>query len=196
MRICVIIPTYNESLAIANLIHQITKLGLEVIIIDDGSADDTVSIATASGAKVLTNQKNMGKGASLIKGYNFALEHGFDAVISMDGDGQHSCADLPAFIRKAQSFGITLSEIKEIIRQSERGLESCCNHVGKLFRRKLKEFEIKMKELQRMRRGLKNMMKQWIPLEQAKKRHYAVCPQIETERPKRKRGKRHGKKKS
>ncbi|PIQ86112.1 MAG: Hg(II)-responsive transcriptional regulator [Candidatus Omnitrophica bacterium CG11_big_fil_rev_8_21_14_0_20_45_26] len=100
------------------------------------------------------------------------------------------------FIRKAQSFGITLSEIKEIIRQSERGLESCCNHVGKLFRRKLKEFEIKMKELQRMRRGLKNMMKQWIPLEQAKKRHYAVCPQIETERPKRKRGKRHGKKKS
>ncbi|PIQ85153.1 MAG: hypothetical protein COV73_06065 [Candidatus Omnitrophica bacterium CG11_big_fil_rev_8_21_14_0_20_43_6] len=103
MRICVIIPTYNESLAIANLIHQITKLGLEVIIIDDGSADDTVSIATASGAKVLTNQKNMGKGASLIKGYNFALEHGFDAVISMDGDGQHSCADLPAFIRKAQS---------------------------------------------------------------------------------------------
>ncbi len=103
MRICVIIPTYNESRAIADLIHQITKLGLAVIIIDDGSTDDTVKISTACGAKVLANLKNMGKGASLIKGYNFARESGFDAVISMDGDGQHSCDDLLAFIRKAQN---------------------------------------------------------------------------------------------
>ena len=103
MRTCVIIPTYNESRAIADLINQIAKLGLEVIIIDDGSVDDTVKIATACGAKVLANLRNMGKGASLIKGYNFALQQGFDAVISMDGDGQHSCDDLLAFIQKAQN---------------------------------------------------------------------------------------------
>ncbi|MCX5669447.1 MAG: glycosyltransferase family 2 protein [Candidatus Omnitrophica bacterium] len=103
MRTCVIIPTYNESRAIADLINQITKLGLEVIIIDDGSVDDTVKIATACGAKVLANLRNMGKGASLIKGYNFALQQGFDAVISMDGDGQHSCDDLLAFIQKARN---------------------------------------------------------------------------------------------
>ena len=105
MRICVIIPTYNESRAIAGLINQITKLGLEVIIIDDGSVDDTVKIATACGAKVLTNLKNMGKGASLIKGYSFALKQGFDAVISMDGDGQHSTDDIKVFIQKAESSG-------------------------------------------------------------------------------------------
>ena len=103
MRTCVIIPTYNESRAIADLINQITKLGLEVIIIDDGSTDDTAKIATACGAKVLANLKNMGKGASLIKGYKFALQQGFDAVISMDGDGQHSCDDLLAFIQKARN---------------------------------------------------------------------------------------------
>ncbi len=103
MRFCVIIPTYNESRAIAGLINQIIKLGLEVVIVDDGSADDTAKIALASGAKVLVNRKNIGKGAALIKGYHYALEHGFDAVISMDGDGQHACADLPAFIQKAQS---------------------------------------------------------------------------------------------
>jgi glycosyltransferase involved in cell wall biosynthesis len=103
MNICVIIPTYNESRAIADLVKQVIKLGLEVIIIDDGSADDTVKIATACGAKVLTNPKNMGKGASLIKGYNFALQRGFDAVISMDGDGQHSWEDLLSFIRKAET---------------------------------------------------------------------------------------------
>jgi glycosyltransferase involved in cell wall biosynthesis len=100
---CVIIPTYNESRAIASLINQIIKLGLEVIVIDDGSVDNTAKIAVASGAQVLVNQKNMGKGASLIKGYNFALEHGFDAVISMDGDGQHSPDDLLFFIQRAQN---------------------------------------------------------------------------------------------
>jgi glycosyltransferase involved in cell wall biosynthesis len=103
MRICVIIPTYNESLAIADLINQITKLGLEVIVIDDGSTDNTVKITTSCGAKVLANPRNMGKGASLIKGYNFALQQGFDAVISMDGDGQHSPSDLLAFIQKAKN---------------------------------------------------------------------------------------------
>ena len=108
MRICIIIPTYNESQAIADLINQISKLGLEVIVIDDGSTDNTVKIATDCGAKVLANPRNMGKGASLIKGYNFALACGFDAVISMDGDGQHSCDDLPAFIQKAQNSESTL----------------------------------------------------------------------------------------
>lgn len=103
MRICVIIPTYNESRAIADLINQVTKIGLEVIIIDDGSTDDTVKIANACGVKVLVSLQNMGKGASLIKGYNFVLQSGFDAVISMDGDGQHSPDDLAAFIQKAQS---------------------------------------------------------------------------------------------
>lgn len=103
MRICVIIPTYNESRAIADLINQIVKLGLEVIIIDDGSTDDTVKIANACGVKVLVSLQNMGKGASLIKGFNFALQSGFDAVISMDGDGQHSPDDLAAFAQKARS---------------------------------------------------------------------------------------------
>lgn len=102
MRTCVIIPTYNESKSISGLITQIAKLGLEVIIIDDGSRDDTARIASLSGAKVLRNDTNMGKGASLIKGYNFAITRGFDAVISMDGDGQHSCDDIMAFIHKGQ----------------------------------------------------------------------------------------------
>ncbi len=103
MRTCVIIPTYNESKAIAGLINQIHKLGLKVIIIDDGSGDDTAKIALEAGAEVLRNQSNAGKGASLIKGYAFAVSQEFDAVISMDGDGQHSADDIKAFIQKAES---------------------------------------------------------------------------------------------
>jgi len=106
MRTCVIIPTYNESKAIAELIKQIKDLNLEVIIIDDGSNDQTVKIAQASGSKVLLNETNIGKGAALIKGYNFAIAQGFDAIISMDGDGQHSSGDIKTFIQKAQNPGV------------------------------------------------------------------------------------------
>ncbi len=105
MRACVIIPTYNESKAIAGLISQIHNIGLKAIIIDDGSDDDTVKIAMQAGAEVLRNQANTGKGASLIKGYAFAVSQGFDAVISMDGDGQHSTDDIMAFIQKAEVSG-------------------------------------------------------------------------------------------
>jgi glycosyltransferase involved in cell wall biosynthesis len=103
MRTCVIIPTYNESQAIAGLINQLHKLKLKAIIIDDGSKDETVRIAVQAGAEVLRNPLNSGKGASLIKGYAFAVSQGFDAVISMDGDGQHSTDDIKAFIQRAES---------------------------------------------------------------------------------------------
>jgi glycosyltransferase involved in cell wall biosynthesis len=102
MRTCVIIPAYNESKAISALINQIHTIGLKVILIDDGSGDDTVKISMQAGAEVLRNQTNVGKGASLIKGYAFAVSQGFDAVISMDGDGQHSADDIKMFIQKAE----------------------------------------------------------------------------------------------
>ena len=108
MRTCVIIPTYNESKTIAGLIRQVQSNGLEVIVIDDGSSDNTADIAEASKVFVLRNVRNLGKGASLVKGYDFALAQGFDAVISMDGDGQHSCDDLAAFIHKAESSGVAI----------------------------------------------------------------------------------------
>jgi len=103
MRTCVIIPTYNESKNIVVLIKQIKKLSLEVIIIDDGSKDDTAKAAENAGAIVLRNEFNIGKGSALIKGYNFAIAQGFQAVISMDGDGQHSCDDIAKFMQKAET---------------------------------------------------------------------------------------------
>lgn len=100
------------------------------------------------------------------------------------------------FIKKAQSFGLTLSEIKAIMRESEKGLESCCNHVSKVLSRKLVELEAKIKELQTTRKQLHSLMESWIPLRKARKESFVVCPQIETERPKEKGGKQNGKKKS
>ena len=103
MNTCVIIPTYNEEKTISSLINSIRSQTLDVVVIDDGSQDNTYKIASDSGAVVLRNETNLGKGASLIRGFNYALSKGFDAVITMDGDGQHLAEDIPYFLRLAQN---------------------------------------------------------------------------------------------
>ena len=98
-----VIPAYNESQAIAGLISGIRRQGLEVVVVDDGSGDDTLRLAKDSQATVLHNQKTQGKGAALIKGFSYALSNNFDAVVTMDGDGQHDPDDLPCFLSRAES---------------------------------------------------------------------------------------------
>lgn len=102
MKTFVIIPTYNEAKTIVTLIEEIQKQKLEVVVVDDGSYDNTAELARNKGSIVLVNQKNQGKGASLIKGFQYALSMGCDAVIVMDGDGQHEPSDIPFFIRLAK----------------------------------------------------------------------------------------------
>jgi glycosyltransferase involved in cell wall biosynthesis len=101
MKICVLIPTYNEAKEIVGLINKIQHQDLDVLVVDDGSKDHTARIAKESGAAVIRNTKNEGKGASLVKGFRYCLEHDYDVCITMDGDGQHLPQDLPHFIRKA-----------------------------------------------------------------------------------------------
>lgn len=103
MKICVIIPTFNESKRIAVLVKQVRSQGFEVVVVDDGSQDQTSRIAEEAGAVVLVNEVNQGKGASLIRGFGYVLSKGFDAVITMDGDGQHLPQDLPLFLDAAKS---------------------------------------------------------------------------------------------
>lgn len=102
MKTCVIIPTYNEAGAIAQTVAGVRVQNLDVLVIDDGSTDNTSELAAQAGARVLRNPLNMGKGATLIKGFELALAEGFDSVITMDGDGQHLPQDIPFFIRLAR----------------------------------------------------------------------------------------------
>ncbi|PIP21147.1 MAG: hypothetical protein COX40_00940 [Candidatus Omnitrophica bacterium CG23_combo_of_CG06-09_8_20_14_all_40_11] len=101
VKLCVVIPTYNEAKTIASLIRKIRQQELEVVVIDDGSQDSTSEIAKDNGAIVLRNENNEGKGASLVKGFHYAQDRDCDAVITMDGDGQHLASDIPYFIRLA-----------------------------------------------------------------------------------------------
>ena len=106
MKVCVVIPTYNESAAIGGIIQAIRKQNLDVIVIDDGSTDTTAHISQSYGAVVLKNAKNRGKGLSLIRGLRYALENNFDAAITLDGDGQHLPQEIPSFIQKAQACDV------------------------------------------------------------------------------------------
>ncbi|MDD5255189.1 MAG: glycosyltransferase family 2 protein [Candidatus Omnitrophica bacterium] len=102
MKTCIIIPTYNEAKTISQIVRPLCRQGLDVVVIDDGSKDTTASLASAEGATVLRNAENQGKGASLIRGFQHALSNGFEAVITMDGDGQHLPEDAAYFIRLAE----------------------------------------------------------------------------------------------
>jgi glycosyltransferase involved in cell wall biosynthesis len=103
MKACIIIPTYNESKAISDILKRIRQQNLEVIVVDDGSSDNTHKIAQDGGAIVLREDNNKGKGASLIRGFDYALGRDYQAVITMDGDGQHLPEDIPYFMRLAEN---------------------------------------------------------------------------------------------
>ena len=74
------------------------RVHLPVLVVDDGSADDTAGRAEAAGAAVLREHPNRGKGAALQAGFRRALEEGWDAVVTLDADGQHDPAEIPRFL--------------------------------------------------------------------------------------------------
>lgn len=95
---CVIIPAYNENKGISGVVKKIRLLGLDAVVIDDGSTDSTADIAQSEGAIVLRNLTNLGKGAALRRGFDYALKAGYDAVVTMDGDGQHNPETVRQFL--------------------------------------------------------------------------------------------------
>lgn len=97
-RTCVIIPAYNENKGISSVVKKIRLLGLDAVVIDDGSIDSTADIAQNEGAIVLRNLKNLGKGAALRRGFDYVLKAGYDVVITMDGDGQHNPETVAQFL--------------------------------------------------------------------------------------------------
>lgn len=102
MKICVLIPVYNEAKAIAEVVKPLVEDNVDVVVLDDGSDDNSGPLAKAAGATVLTNNKRSGKGATLRRGFQYSVEHDYDGVITMDGDGQHAVSDVILFIKEAQ----------------------------------------------------------------------------------------------
>jgi Glycosyltransferases involved in cell wall biogenesis len=94
----VIIPCLNEARTIGALVQSVRAQLPTVIVVDDGSSDATSQTAKAAGAVVVQNESPRGKGAALQQGWTLARTRGFEWVLTMDGDGQHSPADIPALL--------------------------------------------------------------------------------------------------
>jgi glycosyltransferase involved in cell wall biosynthesis len=108
-RILAVIPCYNEGLSIGSIVHK-TKLYVdEVIVIDDGSRDNTAQIAQEAGANVLVHKKNKGKSAAIRTGFRYALMNNFDYVITIDGDGQHNPEEIPIILKNVLENGHDIS---------------------------------------------------------------------------------------
>ena len=87
--VLVVIPAFNESKSIGQVVDQVSAHGFQVLVVNDGSIDATASVARDRGAHVVSLPLNSGVGGALRCGFRYAIENGFTAVIQCDADGQH-----------------------------------------------------------------------------------------------------------
>ncbi|MBC6943135.1 MAG: glycosyltransferase family 2 protein [Xanthomonadales bacterium] len=102
-RIAVVIPALNEELAIRGVVESVLAICPHVIVIDDGSTDATVQRIADLPITLIRHARPLGKGQGLRDGFRKARELGFDAVIAMDGDGQHLAQDIPRLLAAARA---------------------------------------------------------------------------------------------
>jgi glycosyltransferase involved in cell wall biosynthesis len=102
-----VVPAYNAEPYLPSVIEDISPFipKRHIIVVDDGSADDTLRVARVAGAVVIQHEVNQGKGAALISGAKKALELGMDYMITLDADGQHDPAEIPQFVEHAAKSG-------------------------------------------------------------------------------------------
>jgi glycosyltransferase involved in cell wall biosynthesis len=90
----VVIAAYNEATAIARVVTEVVRAGYRVVVVDDGSADATADVARAAGATVVKHPFNLGQGAALQTGIEYALAQAAELIVTFDADGQHRVSDI------------------------------------------------------------------------------------------------------
>ncbi len=98
----VIIPALNEEAALPGVIKELRAWSpdVHILVVDDGSTDDTAGVARAAGVPVAPLPFNLGVGGALQTGFRYAVRHGFSRAVQFDGDGQHEAGEIPALLAK------------------------------------------------------------------------------------------------
>lgn len=102
-----VIPAHDEGARVVDVVRG-AAVHLPVLVVDDGSTDDTTARAEAAGATVLAQRPNRGKGAALRAGFRHAIDAGYAAVVTLDADGQHDPAEIPALLEARARNGSDL----------------------------------------------------------------------------------------
>ncbi len=103
MKICALIPAYNEGDYIYEVACRCKEYITDILVYNDGSSDNTVAEAERAGVEVVSREQNKGKGQTLLEGFDLLSARGYDGVIALDADGQHLPEELPLFIQAANS---------------------------------------------------------------------------------------------
>ena len=103
-RPCAVIPVFNHAASVARVVRETTARLEPVLVVDDGSTDGSGEAAAAAGAELLRHPMNRGKGAALLTAMRAAQERGFTHVVTIDADGQHHAADIPALLAEARAY--------------------------------------------------------------------------------------------
>jgi glycosyltransferase involved in cell wall biosynthesis len=109
-RTLIVMPAFNEVQSVGAVVAEVLTVlpGIAVLVVDDGSTDETSAVALAAGALVATLPFNLGVGGAMRLGFRYALESGFDNVIQIDSDGQHDPAGVPALLTALESADIVV----------------------------------------------------------------------------------------
>ena len=97
-RVLIVIPAFNAERTIGAVIRECREVLDDVLVVDDGSIDRTAAEALEAGARVISHSANRGKGAALKTGFGYAMQRAYDAVITLDADGQHLPREIPKFL--------------------------------------------------------------------------------------------------
>ncbi|XPP27431.1 MAG: glycosyltransferase family 2 protein [Leucobacter sp.] len=104
----VVIPLYNEATVIADVVDELLPEFPHVVCIDDGSRDGSGRVAREAGARIVTHPINLGQGAALQTGFEYALERGARYVVTFDADGQHRVVDAAAMVQRARAENLAI----------------------------------------------------------------------------------------
>jgi len=136
-RVIAVVPAYNEERFIGSVVLKTRAYADAVLVVDDGSHDQTARLAEEAGALVISHPSNRGKAAALRTGFDYACQHDYEVIVTLDGDGQHDPAEIPKLvqpIRQASAdmvIGSRFLEVKSQIpawrRMGQHALTSLTN---------------------------------------------------------------------
>lgn len=102
-KICILIPAYNAQETLGSVLRKVEPLKIDIIVVDDGSSDETKRVSSEMGVHLLSHPVNLGKGAALRTGFQYILQKDYEVVITLDADGQHNPSEIPFLLRIFQN---------------------------------------------------------------------------------------------
>jgi glycosyltransferase involved in cell wall biosynthesis len=134
MRACVIVPSFDAGASVAGVVAGLRReLALEVLVVDDGSADETAARAAQAGATLVRHARNLGKGAALVTGFREGLARGHEIAVTVDADGQHPAASARLVLEASTDPDALVLGVRDLRRAGAPRANRISNRISNFF---------------------------------------------------------------